>query len=87
METTDTRNAAYHAIRPTLSNRQKQVLAYLRNHSGICNLEISDALHIPINAVTPRTFELRKMGLVERVGETIARTGHVVSAWRVAEGA
>ncbi len=56
-------------IYPNLTARQRPVLHYLRNAGGShTNAEIAAALYAPINTVTPRTLELRKLGLVPESG-------------------
>lgn len=77
--------AAYQAeVKPTLGERQAQVLEYLRHWPSLTNTEISKGLAIPINAITPRTNELVKRGLVEEAGKRPCQiTGRTAIAWRV----
>lgn len=45
--------------------RQRDVLRAIEELEPCTNLQISNYLNIPINSVTPRCQELRKMGLVK----------------------
>lgn len=71
-------------IYPNLGHRQAIVLHYLRNASvALTNAEIADALARPINEITPRTNELRKMGLVIDAGRRKCRiTGNTAHQWK-----
>lgn len=71
-------------VYPDLGHRQAVVLHYLRNAGGAhTNAEIADALARPINEITPRTFELRKIGLVLDGGRRTCRiTGNTAHAWK-----
>ena len=71
-------------IYPNLNARQRVVLHFLRNAGGDhTNAEISAVLSIPINGITPRTLELRKLGLVlESVKRKCKVTGNRAMAWR-----
>jgi DNA-binding MarR family transcriptional regulator len=54
----------------TIGKRQAQVYEVLKMGPKT-NREISLYLHLPINSVTPRVFELREKGLVRRSGSKI----------------
>ena len=55
---------AYHGLHD-LGARQEQVLDVIKDRGPISNLEISEALALPINQITGRTHELRGLGLVQ----------------------
>lgn len=76
--------SAYHEIKPTLGERQKEVYEILSLYPDLTNTEISEKLGLPINSITPRIFELRKYGKVEESCKRKCRvTGRTVIAWRV----
>jgi hypothetical protein len=69
----DTRNAAYKSVleeeraradRLGLGDRQRQVYEALveAGPEGATNDELSEALNVPANALTPRMYELRGLG-------------------------
>jgi predicted transcriptional regulator len=69
-------------VHKNLGARQALVLEYLRNAGPHTNAEISKALAKPINEITPRTHELRKLGLVLEAGKRLcAVTGNRAHAW------
>lgn len=57
---------------------------FIRNTGGDhTNAEIARALSVPINTITPRVLELRKMGLILDAGRRMCKvTGSTVHAWR-----
>lgn len=71
-------------VYPTLTARQRPVLHYLRNAGGDhTNAEISKALGKPINEITPRCLELRKLGLVVQSRRRPCQiTGNTAWAWK-----
>jgi hypothetical protein len=71
-------------VYPNLGHRQAVVLHHLRNASvALTNAEIAAALSRPINEITPRTNELRKMGLVIDAGRRTCRiTGNTAHQWK-----
>lgn len=71
-------------VYPDLGHRQAVVLHYLRNAGGAhTNAEIASALSVPINQITPRIHELRKVGLVLDAGRRTCRiTGNGAHAWK-----
>ena len=96
---TDTRDGAYRSIgagRSTaaekaadplgLNGRQRAVFDVVTNNpDGVSNSEIARALSLTINRITPRTLELRHMGLVRsgpRRGCRVVR-GSFVQTWVV----
>ena len=61
----NTSRKAFHSL-DDLGKRQRDVLNTIWKFPyGICNLDISIYIEIPINQITPRTNELVNMGLVE----------------------
>lgn len=63
--TQETSKQAYFGkVVPELGARQEYVLNGLKELKSATNLELSVHLELPINATTPRIFELRKLGLV-----------------------
>lgn len=74
--------AYYTEIKPTLGERQKVVFEELKKSGQMTNSEIAASLHAPINTITPRVHELRKMGLVKEWGKRVCKvTGRTVIAW------
>ena len=68
----------------TLGLLQRKVYAVIREVGSISNTMISNYTGIPINIVTPRVNELRKMGyVVEDRKDFCAITGKRVIYWRV----
>ena len=63
---TETSLEALNNIKKELGDRQLQVLKAFKKLEYATNTMISNYLNLPINSVTPRTFELRRKGLVER---------------------
>ena len=55
---------AYEEISETLGERQLQVFNALRQLREADNLTLSKHLNLPINCITGRIFELRKLKLV-----------------------
>ncbi|HEY1577014.1 MAG TPA: helix-turn-helix domain-containing protein [Terracidiphilus sp.] len=70
-------------IYPNLTARQRPVLHYLRSASvALTTAELEKALGIPINRITPRVGELRKLGLVVDAGRRRCKaTGNMAHAW------
>src|SRR5882762_672966 len=79
----DTSLETWYRIQSTIGRRQKDVLDALRTQPNATNAEIAHMLRWPINRVTPRTFELREIGVVEEIGKRNCRvTGRRAIAWR-----
>lgn len=53
-----------HEIKPTLMPRQKIIYETLQTRKNFTNTELAEHLGFPINTVTPRVNELRKLGVV-----------------------
>jgi hypothetical protein len=71
-------------VYPDLGHRQAVVLHFLRYAGGAhTNAEIAAALGKRINEITPRTFELRKLGLVLDGGRRNCKiTGNTAHQWK-----
>ena len=87
MTSQDTSLLAYAAlVMPTLGRRQWDVVCALQRLTEASNAEIARYLGWPINTVTPRVGELRKIGLVEDAGKRICGvTGSTVHVWKLKE--
>ncbi len=66
-----TSREAYWALIPELSERQTEVYKTIRKSTAINNKMISKTLGAPINSITPRTHELRELGLVTEAFKAI----------------
>jgi len=73
--------SAWSGIRPELGKRQSQVLAVLIHEGSLTNWQIAKRLGLPINSVTPRVHELRKLGLVVEDKIIIQETGRSAISW------
>lgn len=75
---------AYHNdVKPTLGQKQARVLNAVRALGTACNQELANFLHLPINSVTPRVFELRTLGKVEMDRKDLyPTTNRKVIYWR-----
>jgi hypothetical protein len=79
----DTSLWAHQLASQNLGAKQKQVLDALRFFPDATNAEIALHLSWPINRITPRMGELRKMGLVLDGGRRTCKvTGSTAHAWR-----
>jgi hypothetical protein len=79
----DTSLFAYSIATQNLRAKQKQVLDALRFFPDATNAEIAANLGWPVNRITPRVHELRKMELVLDAGKRTCRiTGSTAHAWR-----
>lgn len=72
-------------VEPTLGERQQRVYDLLTvAGEDLTNSEIASRLSWPINTVTPRVHELRKVGLVAEAAKRPCRvTGRTAYAWRI----
>jgi hypothetical protein len=66
-----TSREAYWRLIPELSDKQKEVYKIIRANKAINNTMISKKLSAPINSITPRTHELRELGLVTEAFKAI----------------
>ena len=86
MPVTETSRLAKKEIEKNLGRRQLLVYRLLRKtRQPMTNREISEALQVPINEITPRVFELRTdKGLVELGCLRPCRiTGKKARAWKL----
>jgi len=79
----ETSRIAYrHDALPTLGDRQRVVYEAIQTRENFTNSELSAYLVWPINTITPRIFELRKLGLViEDCKRRCRVTGRMAIAW------
>ena len=77
-----TSQEAYDKIVETLGNRQYTVYNWLRGIEPACNKEISIAIGLPINEITPRINELRYKGVVEQAYKA-DYDGRKVIFWKI----
>ena len=70
-------------VEPSLGERQRHVLSVLRERGCLTNSELGQVLGWSINRVTPRVFELRRLGLVVLDCQRSCRvTGRQAYSWR-----
>jgi predicted transcriptional regulator len=82
MNVTDTSLAAYDSIAGQLSEKRKAVLTALKQLEPASNAHVAEFLHWPINCVTGRMNELRKLGFVRPRGKKPGPpTGRFVYYW------
>lgn len=75
---------AYYEILPKIGSRQRQVLEALSSGPKT-NRQISKMTGLEINAVTPRTNELVKLGLVSSRGVIVdPESNKSVTVWSLA---
>lgn len=80
-----TSKAAFSSL-DDIGQRQTDVLKAIRALGTACNQRIADYLHIPVNQVTGRVFELRKLGLVVEDHKSLwPATGRMVIWWAEAQ--
>ena len=92
--TKETRRESYHAVKPTVNERQQAVLQILRECGAMTAREVAAELHrrgvTPTNErnfTAPRLTELCVAGLVRVVGKKICdKTGRNVAVWEVTTG-
>jgi hypothetical protein len=83
MGSADTSLWAYARATQDLGAKQKEVLDALRFFPDATNAEIAAHLKWPVNRITPRCLELRKMGLIFDAGRRTCKvTGSTAHAWR-----
>ena len=71
-------------VKPTLGERQKVIYEALKTRDNFTNTELANYLDFPINTVTPRVGELRKLGLVQISEIRMCKvTGRRVISWEV----
>jgi len=79
-----TSKEAYASIQDRLGEKQQLVLGALEELNVGCNDEIARQLGWPINRVTGRVNEIRKMGRIELAFIKPGTYGKNVKYWRVA---
>lgn len=80
-----TSKAAFSTLN-NIGQRQTDVLGVIRTLGTACNQRIADYLGIPVNQVTGRVFELRKLGLVVEDHKGLwPATGRNVIWWAVVQ--
>ena len=76
------RNEAFALVNLTV--RQKEVLEVIRKWQPVSNERIAEHLGVYPHQVTPRTGELRELGVIEFCGESKSQlSGRKVSLWRI----
>lgn len=81
-----TSRQAFRFIRDTgrMNMRQQQIYDLLEAYpEGLTDSEISDALHLRINSITPRRGELVDKNMVEAYGRKKNIYGHSAIVWRI----
>jgi hypothetical protein len=79
----DTSLFAYSVATQNLGAKQKEVLDALRVFPDATNAEIAARLGWPVNRITPRCLELRKMGLILEAGKRTCKvTGGTAHSWK-----
>ncbi len=75
---------AYAEVLENLGERQTQVYVVIRNLKSCNNQMIAEFLHLPINSITPRVNELRKLHIVMMdKKELCPYTKRLTCYWRV----
>jgi len=75
---------AFREVLPELGFRQSHIYRILKAIQPATNTQIASASNLPINSVTPRVFELRRMGLVVfDHTATCPITGRNAKFWRI----
>jgi predicted transcriptional regulator len=78
------RNEAFQSIQNNLTERQKEVYNIILKWQPISNECIAGHLNLYPHQVTPRTLELREMGIIEYAGESVsALSRRKVALWRI----
>src|ERR1700735_1561152 len=79
----DTTLHAYALATQNLGKKQKEVLDALRFFPDATNAELAARLNWPVNRITPRCLELRKMGLILDAGQRTCKvTGSTAHCWK-----
>jgi predicted transcriptional regulator len=83
----DTSLDAYLQILPHLGDSQKEIFRFmmLNRDRDFTNKQLAWELGKPINTVTPRVLELRKMGLLVKSKVVVQANGRRAWAWKVKE--
>jgi hypothetical protein len=79
----DTSLWAYACATQDLGKKQKEVFDALRFFPDATNAELAARLGWPVNRITPRCLELRKMGLILDAGKRTCKvTGSTAHCWK-----
>lgn len=79
----DTSLFAYRQATQHIGAKQKAVLDTLRFFPDATNAELGARLGWPVNRITPRCLELRKIGLILDAGKRLCKiTGSKAHAWK-----
>jgi predicted ArsR family transcriptional regulator len=80
----DTSTQAYDSIRDSLNEKQRIIRSVLLRVGPMSNAQLATVLRWPINTVTPRIHELRKLDVIEDAGTVVSRTtGRKVHVWKL----
>lgn len=75
---------AYQEVKKDLGARQLEVLNCLKVLGEATNAMISQFLRLPINCITPRVYELRKLSKVQACKRGLCPiTNHQAIYWRL----
>ena len=72
--------AAYQEVKKSLNKSQQRVFAVFELKKTATNKEVAQHLKLPINKITPRTLELRKLNKLIQKGE-VTREGTKQILW------
>jgi hypothetical protein len=74
---------AHELAAKNLGAKQKEVVDALRFFPDATNAELAAYLKWPVNRITPRCLELRKMGLILEAGRRTCKvTGGTAHSWK-----
>lgn len=82
-----TQRDSYNEIKPSLGQRQQEVLEVIKaNIQGLPLFKITELLRMPVNRVSGRVTELKKCGLIADSGERAVNpdSGKAAIVWRAA---
>lgn len=83
-QTAITRLESYQQTKPTISQRQQEIIDQLKIRQPLTSWELSDILNRPVYQVRPRLTELEKLGKVRTGGTKFQeRTGRKESLYWV----
>jgi hypothetical protein len=83
MGSQDTSLWAYARATQDIGKKQKEVLDALRFFPDATNAELAARMNWPVNRITPRCLELRKMGLILDAGKRTCKvTGSTAHCWK-----
>jgi predicted transcriptional regulator len=73
---------AWGSVQLQLGARQQLIYAAITVMGGATNLQLSKHLGLPINSVTPRVLELRKLGMIQEGEVIMQETGRSAIKWK-----